>query len=448
MSRQTAIIQSKMEAMKIYPGRTLGGKIDLPGDKSISHRAALLSAIAVGRSRIENFATSADCASTLACLRELGVEIDVDGATVIIDGVGKTGFRKPTRDLDCGNSGTTMRLLSGILAGQDFESVLTGDESLQKRPMKRIIEPLASMGALIGSEDGRAPIRIQGKMPLTAIDYQPQVASAQLKSCVLLAGLLADGQTSIFEKTRTRDHTERMFDFLGVSIERSSEAEGERLTVSGDAVLTARDMLVPGDISSAAFFMVAAACLDGSEIVLKNTGLNSSRAAIIDVLRNFGAEIEVVNEHEIGNEPVGDLTVRGNKGLTTRVSSNILNGKVIANVIDEIPILAVFGTQVEGGLEIRDAAELRVKESDRIAAVVENLTRMGAKVEEYPDGLKVERSDLQGTVIDSFGDHRIAMAFAVAGLFANGETGIKGAECAAVSFPAFFEVLERVVVRS
>lgn len=437
-----------MDAMKIYPRRRLGGEIELPGDKSISHRAALLSAMAVGRARIENFATSADCASTLSCLREVGVDIDVDGSTVTIDGVGKNGFRKPLRELDCGNSGTTMRLLAGIMAGQDFESILTGDGSLKKRPMKRIMGPLALMGAVIDSDDGRAPLRIHGRKPLTAIDYYPEVASAQLKSCVLLAGLFADGQTSVFEKTPTRDHTERMLDFLGVKLDEMKEAEGVRLTVSGDAILSSKDMRVPGDISSAAFFMVAAACLGGSEVVLRNTGLNSSRAAIIEVLRNFGAEIQISNERERGRELVADLVVKGSKCLSPRISSNILRGAIIANVIDEIPVLAVFGTQIEGGLEIRDAAELRVKESDRISAVVENLRRMGASVEEFPDGFKVERSTLKGTVIDSFGDHRIAMAFAVAALFAEGETEIEGAECAAVSFPAFFEVLERVVVRT
>jgi 3-phosphoshikimate 1-carboxyvinyltransferase len=433
-----------MEAMKIYPARTVRGEIALPGDKSISHRAAMLSAIAFGRARLENFATSADCASTLACLRELGVEIEVDGSTVIIEGVGKTGLRKAAGELDCGNSGTTMRLLSGILAGQDFESVLTGDESLRSRPMKRVIGPLGSMGAVVDSADGKAPIRIRGRKPLNAITYRPKIASAQLKSCVLLAGLMADGTTSVIEETPTRDHTERMLRFMGAEI---GQSEGI-LTVSGDSVLTARDMRIPGDISSAAFFMVAAACLEGSEIRLKNTGLNRSRAAVIEVLRNSGANIEVLNVRESGNEPVGDILAKGSRELKPRVSSNILSGRIIANVIDEIPILAVFGTQIDGGLEIRDAAELRVKESDRIAAVVENLRRMGAFIEEYRDGFKVEKSDLKGARIDSFGDHRIAMAFAVAGLFADGETEIEGAECAAVSFPEFFKVLERVAVRS
>ena len=430
-----------MDNMRIHQGRMLRGEIELPGDKSISHRAALLSAISEGRARIENFATSADCASTLSCLRELGVAIEQDGSTVAIEGAGKTGLRTPAKELDCGNSGTTMRLLAGILAGQDFGSVLTGDESLRSRPMKRIIGPLVSMGAEIDAVSGRAPIRIMGRTPLTAIEYMPEVASAQLKSCVLLAGLLADGATSVIEKTPTRDHTERMLSFLGVNVE---NARGV-LTVSGDAVLTARDMRIPGDISSAAFFMVAAACLEGSELVLKNVGLNPSRTAVIEVLRDLGADVRISNERESGNEPVGDIVLRG--GISSAQGwPNVLSGTIIANLIDEIPILAVFGTQIEGGLEVRDAAELRVKESDRIAAVVENLRRMGAEVEEFPDGFKVEKSVLSGAEIDSHGDHRIAMAFAVAGLFAEGETEIEGAECAAVSFPAFFDVLQSVTI--
>jgi 3-phosphoshikimate 1-carboxyvinyltransferase len=431
-----------MDIMRIYRGISLRGEIELPGDKSISHRAALLSAISLGRARIDNFASSADCASTLACLQELGIGIEREGSTVKIEGAGKIGFKKPLRELDCGNSGTTMRLLAGILAGQDFESVLTGDESLRSRPMKRIIEPLQAMGAELGSTDGKAPIRIVGRKPLNAINYTPAVASAQLKSCVLLAGLFAEGKTSVIEKSPTRDHTERMLRFLGVNIENIDGA----LTVSGDSVPTARDMRIPGDISSAAFFMAAAACLVGSELVLKNVGLNPSRTAVIDVLQNFGADIRIFKERESGNEPVGDIVVRGGIKKTPE-PSNRLSGKIIANLIDEIPVLAVFGTQIDGGLEVRDAAELRVKESDRITAVVENLRRMGARVEEFEDGFRVEKSVLLGAGIDSYGDHRIAMAFAVAGLFAEGETLIDGAECAAVSFPAFFSVLQAIVAR-
>jgi 3-phosphoshikimate 1-carboxyvinyltransferase len=428
-----------MKAMKIFPGQFLRGEIALPGDKSISHRAALFTAMARGTAKIENFATSADCASTLSCLRDLGIEIEQSGATVTIKGAGKMGFREPSRELDCGNSGTTMRLLAGILAGQDFVSVLTGDDSLRKRPMKRVIEPLIGMGAEVSSQSDRAPIRIKGRTPLHGIHYHPPVASAQLKSCILLAGLLAGDKTFVFEKTPTRDHTERMMRFLGADV----ALEGDALVVSGDAVLAARDMRVPGDVSSAAFFLVAAACLEGSELALRGVGLNPSRTALLDVLRNFGVDIDIANEIEAANEPVGDLIVRG--GAMKTPDSNIINGGMIANLIDELPVLAVFGTQVEGGLEIRDAAELRVKESDRIQAIVENLRRMHAAVEEYPDGFRVERSYLKGACVDSFGDHRIAMAFAVAGLLAEGETEIEGAECAAVSFPAFFDVLARVV---
>ena len=426
--------------MKIQPATNLRGTINLPGDKSISHRAAMFAAMANGETRIENFATSADCASTISCLQQLGIEIKRDDSTVYVKGAGKTGFQKPENPLDCGNSGTTMRLLSGILAGQSFDSILIGDESLSLRPMKRVIEPLAQMNARIESTDNHAPLKIFGRNPLTAISFEPKVASAQVKSCVILAGLNSDGKTSILEKTPTRDHTERMLRWFGVDI----EIDGDLISVSGDATLTAKDLLIPSDVSSAAFFLVAAACLQGSEIVLRGVGLNPSRKAVVEVLKNFGVAIEVLNEKEIGNEPIGDLRVSGNKNLQSRLSSNVLRGEIIANLIDEIPILAVFGTQIEGGIEIREASELRVKESDRIQSVVENLRKMGAEVEEFADGLRVGKSQLKGAKLDSFGDHRIAMAFAVAALFAEGETEIEGAECAAVSFPAFFETLQSV----
>ncbi len=442
--------------MKIKPAKSLLGNIVLPGDKSIWHRAALLASRATGETRIENFATSADCASTLKCLQDLGVEIFRENSTVFIKGVGKTGFRKSEKPLDCGNSGTTVRLISGILAGQNFDSVLIGDESLSRRPMKRIIEPLAQMGARIESENGCAPLKIYGKNPLRAISYDLPVASAQVKSCVLLAGLNADGRTSVIEPTLTRDHTERMLRFLGVNVEVSNN----RISVSGDSKLTAKDLQIPSDISSAAFFLVAAACLESSEIVIENVGLNPTRNAILEVLLNFGADIEIANEKEVSGEPVGDLrvknldngTVRRSDGeifapslsRTVASSNSVISGKIIANLIDEIPILAIFGTQIESGLEIRGAEELRVKESDRIAAVVENLRRMNAEVEEFADGFRVEKSNLKGARIDSFGDHRIAMAFAIAALFATGETEIIGAESAAVSFPEFFDKLKNV----
>lgn len=398
-----------------------------------------------GETKIENFSTAADCASTLNCLENLGVPIRRESSTIFIRGTGKSGFQKPAGELDCGNSGTTMRLLAGVLAGQSFESVLTGDESLSQRPMKRVIEPLEMMGAKIESQNGCAPLKISGRNPLNAIRYQPPVASAQVKSCVLLAGLNAEGETSVLEKIPTRDHTERMLRWLNVEAEEKQTADGRQISVSGDARLSAKNLQIPSDISSAAFFLAAAACLPGSEIVLPNVGLNSTRAAIIEVLQNFGAAVEVLGRKEICNEPVGDLRVTGGKNLVPKTSSNVLSGEIIANLIDEIPILAIFGTQVEGGLEVRDAAELRVKESDRIAATVENLKKMDAKVEEFPDGFKIAKSRLKGAPVESFGDHRIAMAFAVAALFAEGETEIAGADAAKVSFPGFFQVLREII---
>ncbi len=430
--------------MKIQPARNLQGMINLPGDKSISHRAALFSAMANGVTRIENFATSADCASTLACLQQLGVEISRENSTVFVKGVGKTGFKGAEVPLDCGNSGTTMRLLSGILAGQRFDSVLIGDESLSMRPMKRVIEPLSQMNARIEATENHAPLKVFGKNPLRAISFEPKVASAQVKSCVILAGLNSDGKTFVLEKTPTRDHTERMLRWFGVDVEETEAENGKLISVAGDANLTARDLLVPSDVSSAAFFLVAAACLKGSEIVLQGVGLNPTRNAVVEVLRSFGAEIEVFSEREIGKEPIGDLRIRRTADLRSKRSSNILRGQIIANLIDEIPILAVFGTQIEGGIEIREASELRVKESDRIRSVVENLRKMNVRVEEFEDGFRVEKSRLKGARVESFGDHRIAMAFAVAALFADGETEIEDAECAAVSFPAFFEILQSV----
>lgn len=406
----------------------------------------MFAALATGVTRISNFASSADCASTLSCLQGLGVGIEHDGANVTVSGKGKHGLSAPKAPLDCGNSGTTMRLMAGILAGQHFDSALTGDESLSGRPMKRVIAPIESMGATIDSMEGHAPLTIHGMNPLKAIEYRTPVASAQVKSCVLLAGLNADGRTSVIESVPTRDHTERMLRWFGAEVCEDKVEGGNRITVSGDAELVARDFTVPSDISSAAFFLVAAACLAESEIELPNVGINSTRNAVIGVLKECGADIAVQREGEICNEPTADLLVRG--GLRSDISGPmILEGEIIGNLIDEVPILAVFGTRIEGGLEIRDAGELRVKESDRIASVVTNLRKMGAEVEELEDGLRVGKSELKGAHLDSFGDHRIAMAFSVAGLLAEGVTEIEGAECAAVSFPEFFEVMERVSQR-
>ncbi|MEO7658445.1 MAG: 3-phosphoshikimate 1-carboxyvinyltransferase, partial [Pyrinomonadaceae bacterium] len=377
--------------MKIRRASFLCGSIDLPGDKSISHRAAMIAAMAEGDTRIDNFATSADCASTLECVKALGVDVQRDGNTVMIKGGGKNGLSQPDRPLDCGNSGTTMRLMAGVLAGQTFESVLIGDESLQKRPMKRVIEPLGKMGAEIRSNDGMAPLTILGRTPLMAVEYQPPVASAQIKSCVLLAGLNSDGVTTVIEPVRTRDHTERMLEWFGVDVAINRVSGLRKISVNGGAVLTARNINIPADISSGAFFMVAAAGLAGSDITMANVGINPSRRAIFDVLADLGANAELLDEAEKSNEPVATIRVRG--GLRTSASSDtpVLRGEIIANLIDEIPILAILGTQLDNGLEIRDAAELRVKESDRISAVVENLKRLGAAVSEFPDGFRVER---------------------------------------------------------
>lgn len=440
--------------MKIQSAERLRGKIKLPGDKSISHRAAIFASLAEGETRIENFAISADCLSTLNCLENLGVKIRRENSDVVIEGVGKNGFTKPLEELDCGNSGTTMRLLTGVLAGQNFDSVLIGDESLQKRPMRRIIEPLTKMNAEIGSTENCAPLRISGKKHLKSINYKLPVSSAQVKSCVLLAGLFADGKTSVespessFSLPTSRNHTELMLKYLGADIrEKYVETGGKfvhKVTISGDSRLTARDFKIPSDVSSAAFFLVAAVGLENSEIVLENVGLNPTRSAIIEVLKKFGADVQIQNEKEICGEICGDLLIKGANPLELNSEFNIISGEQVANLIDEIPILAVFGTQIENGLEIRNAEELRVKESDRIAATVENLRRMNANVEEFPDGFKVEKSNLKGAAVDSFGDHRIAMAFAVAALFANGETEIEGAEWARISFPDFFETLSEL----
>ncbi len=432
--------------MKLKPADSIRGKVELPGDKSISHRAAMFAAIADGETRIENFSRAVDCHTTLDAVESLGVCVQRNGTTIIINGKGKTGLTAPKGPIDCGNSGTTIRILSGILAGQSFDSILTGDESLAKRPMKRIIEPLRKMGAKIEAINDRVPIHIFGGQPLVGVEHEMQIASAQVKSCILLAGLNAAGNTTVIEPVATRDHTERMLSWFGIDVVEEDIDPGKLISIDGSAGLTARDLSIPADISSAAFFLVAAACLPNSELTMPNVGINPTRHAILEVLQQLGAIIAVENHRIVCNESVADLTVRSKKG-SDRLdgSSNTLSGDIIANLIDEIPILAILGTQLESGLEIRDAAELRFKESDRITSIVENLRRMGAEVVEFPDGFRVECSKLKGAVIDSFGDHRIAMAFAVAALFADGETKINDAECVDISFPGFFETLASVV---
>ncbi|WP_180540149.1 3-phosphoshikimate 1-carboxyvinyltransferase [Nevskia soli] len=418
----------------IQPAGQLSGSLDLPGDKSISHRYAILASLAEGRSVIRNFATGADCHSTLGCVGALGIPVSVEGATVTIEGRGLDGWTRPGSDLDAGNSGSAMRMLAGPLAAQPFSSCLIGDESLSRRPMDRIIEPLSRMGALIEAREGRfAPLSIEGRS-LHAIDYASPVASAQVKTCVLLAGLFCEGDTVVREPMRTRDHTEIALREFGASITIARRVT----TLTGRPALTGRELTVPADLSSAAFFLVAASIVPGSHLVLRGIGLNPSRSALLDFLLSAGASIRIVNMEHVNGEPIGDLEVTGGA-----LRGGEISGELAAALIDEIPVLAVLGAVSDQGLAVRDAKELRVKETDRIATVVANLRRMGVSADEAPDGFTVPgRQQFRGATVDSFGDHRIAMAFAVAALRAEGETVIENAEAASVSFPGFYELLE------
>jgi 3-phosphoshikimate 1-carboxyvinyltransferase len=436
----------------IQRAKTISGRIAMPGDKSISHRAAMIAALAEGTSSIKNFSKSADCAATLSCLKRLGVSIEHVGDNLSIAGVGLDGLREPEGPLDCGNSGTTMRLLAGILCGQDFKSTLTGDDSLRSRPMQRIIVPLEMMGANISSQNGRAPLEIRGHKTLQAISYELLVASAQVKSCILLAGLNISGRTEVIESEITRDHTERMLRHFGAEIDTGdAEREGENArfaVVNGPARLGARKVFIPGDISGAAYFIATAGLLNGSSLEIVDVGLNPTRVLFLEQLRALGLNVEIAEVREESDEPLGTIRVSGERNQTNDGGKRPfrIDGLIIPQLIDELPLLAVVGSQVDGGIEIRDAAELRVKESDRIAATAQNLRAMGASVEEFEDGLRVDGpAKLLGAVVDPRGDHRIAMAFSVAGLIAAGETEIKDAECVAVSFPEFFDLLDSVV---
>jgi 3-phosphoshikimate 1-carboxyvinyltransferase len=427
----------------IQPVKSLSGGLELPGDKSISHRYAMLAALAEGCSELRNFAAARDCHSTLGCMKSLGAEVAIDGATVRITGHGLRGLKSSWRTLDAENSGTTIRLLSGILSGQTFTTKITGDASLQRRPMKRVIAPLREMGADIrGRQDNFPPLEIRGGK-LRAIHYQMPMASAQVKSAVLLAGLYADGETSVAEPAATRDHTELALQEFGVPLHKS----GRTITIqgagcNGNLALRPVSLDVPGDLSSAVFFIAAASLLPESSLYISNVGLNPTRSAILDFFQRMGAAITVVNLQSKQGELVGDLSVKG-----TQLKGCLISGDLVPLLIDELPMLAALGPYTEQGIEIRDAGELRVKESDRIAALAENLKRMGAKVEERADGLRVEgraSGKLHGAEIDPRGDHRIAMAFAVAGLGASGETRILESECAGVSYPTFFSELRRL----
>jgi 3-phosphoshikimate 1-carboxyvinyltransferase len=422
----------------------------VPGDKSISHRAAIISALARGSSQLTNFATSADCAATLSCLRSLGVPISQNGPTVRIEGVERGGFQPPTEPLDCGNSGSTMRMLAGVLAAQNFASIMIGDASLRSRPMGRVIEPLEMMGAAIRSTEGKPPLIITGRNDLNSIQYRLPVASAQVKSCVLLAGMHAKGSTEVIEQQpATRDHTERMLNWFGVPVEtKVQEDNSVRISVAGGMIPIARDVEIPGDVSSSAFLIAAAALMPDSDLEIAGVGLNPTRTQFISAFQSLGLDVSLNGERQEGNEPVGTVRARGRIGPEpdSREQGNVLPQDLIPQLIDELPLLAVVATQVQGGITIRGARELRLKESDRIAATVRNLRAMGAEVEEFADGLSVPgQQKLQGGELDSFGDHRIAMAFTIAALFARSESELTGAECVAVSFPEFFETLGSVI---
>ena len=414
----------------------LRGEITVPGDKSISHRAVMFGSLAGGTTEITHFLTGADCLSTIACFRKMGIDITDNGDHVLVHGKGLHGLTAPTSTLDVGNSGTTTRLISGILAGQNFESVLDGDDSIRRRPMNRVIKPLSMMGADIqGTGNGCAPLTIHGKQ-LSAIHYDSPVASAQVKSCVLLAGLYADGTTSVTEPALSRNHTEMMLRSFGADI----KSEGLTASITPDPVLAGQQIEVPGDISSAAYFIAAALLVPGSEVLLKNVGINPTRDGLLRVCKDMGADIQYLNERTCAGEPVADLLVRHSKLHGTKIS-----GDIIPTLIDEIPVIAVMAAFAEGTTEIRDAAELKVKESDRIAVMTENLRAIGADVTPLDDGMIIEGKEaLKGAPVDSYLDHRIAMSFAVASLVAEGEIDIKDAECVNISYPGFYADLEKL----
>lgn len=419
--------------MEIKKQTNLKGTLTIPGDKSISHRAVMFGSLARGTTRISHFLEGADCLSTISCFRKMGIEIDRNKDEILVHGRGLHGLTAPTEILDVGNSGTTTRLISGILAGQTFTSELDGDDSIRTRPMKRIMTPLASMGADITSrlDNGCAPLIIHGR-PLHAAHYDSPVASAQVKSCVLLAGMYADGITSVTEPFLSRNHTEIMLNYFGAEI----TSEGTTASIRPEPVLEGRDIQVPGDISSAAYFIAAGLLTPGSEILLKNVGINPTRAGIIKVCMDMGADITLLNESTEG-EPTADLLIR-----TSSLKGTTIEGSIIPTLIDEIPMIAVMAAFAEGTTIIRDAQELKVKESDRIAVMVDNLRRMGADIEGTDDGMIIHGGrPLHGAVIDSHLDHRIAMSFTVAGTICDGTVEILNGECVNISYPEFYHDL-------
>lgn len=419
--------------MKIKKQTGLRGTLTVPGDKSISHRAVMFGALAKGTTRITHFLEGADCLSTISCFRKMGIEIERNQDQILVHGKGLHGLQAPSGTLDVGNSGTTTRLISGILAGQNFSSEIDGDASIRTRPMKRIMAPLASMGADIISRNnnGCAPLIITGK-PLHAVHYDSPVASAQVKSCVLLAGMYADGITSVTEPFLSRNHTEIMLNYFGAKV----SSTGTSAAIYPEPVLEARDIVVPGDISSAAYFIAAGLLTPDSEILLKNVGINPTRAGILKVCRSMGADITLLNENPEG-EPTADLLIR-----TSSLKGTVIQGADIPTLIDEIPMIAVMAAFAQGITIIRDAQELKVKESDRIAVMVDNLKRMGADIEGTDDGMIIHGGrPLHGAAIDSHLDHRVAMSFAVAGTICEGEMEIQDAQCVDISYPEFYKDL-------
>ncbi|REK62217.1 MAG: 3-phosphoshikimate 1-carboxyvinyltransferase [Brevibacillus sp.] len=426
--------------LRVQPVKRIEGTVRVPGDKSISHRAVMFGALAEGTTTIEGFLPGADCLSTIDCFRRMGVKIEQAGDRVTVYGKGWYGLEEPSQHLDVGNSGTTIRLMAGILATQPFHAVMEGDESIAKRPMRRVIGPLRQMGAKIdGRKDGEyTPLSIRGG-GLHGISYQSPVASAQVKSAILLAGLQATGVTSVTEPQLSRDHTERMLQAFGVKVVR----DGLTVSVEGGQTLTGRAIRVPGDISSAAFLIAAVMMVPGSSLLIENVGVNPSRTGIIDVVRAMGGRIELQNERIVNEEPVADLLV-----THSELRGIEIGGEIIPRLIDEIPVIAVMATRANGRTVIRDAEELRVKETDRIATVASQLSKFGASVTPTPDGLIVEgATQLTGAAIDSMGDHRIGMAMAIAGLAAEGETVIANDAAINVSFPGFADLLARISIR-
>ena len=429
-----------MKTLQIKPAKKLSGEISVQGDKSISHRAVILGSIAEGTTRVTNFLPSEDCIRTIKAFEAMGINIEMNRNTLIINGKGLNGLTEPNDVMDMGNSGTSARLLCGLLSGQPFFSVMTGDSSLRRRPMKRVADPLRMMGATIWGRGGGdfLPMCIKGS-EIKGITYKLPVASAQVKSAILFAGLYAKGITSVEEITTSRDHTERMMVYFGINLMR----KGSILIVEGGEKPSAKEVEVPGDISAAAFFMVGASLIEGSEVVIKDVGINPTRTGIIDILRKMGASIEISNQREMGAEPAGDIRIKS--ALLKGVE---IKGDIIPRCVDELPVICIAAAVAEGETVIKDASELRVKESDRIAVMAECLSRVGVEVETYPDGIRIKGGrGFKGTVCNSHGDHRIAMSMAIAGLITEGEMTIEDTECINTSFPEFEETLRKLVKR-